>query len=112
MPGATPPFFQIVEEAHVRHICPQAARFAARVFSLHDLDELEALLGAAGFTEVTAETVTWTFRLPPPAVFLRQYIHSTPLATFGRRGRRRPLPEARGRGRHPVPGGRRRRLRQ
>ena len=73
-----PPFFRFVEDALSRHISPDAARFAAGVFSLNVPRELEALLTAAGFTEVTVEATTWNFRLPPPAEFLRQYIHSTP----------------------------------
>ncbi len=79
LPGPKPPLFTILAEALARHIGPQAAAFADRVFSLHDVDELSALLQGAGFRNVHAEARSKTLRLPAPAEFLWQYISSTPL---------------------------------
>ena len=80
VPGPAPELFIILAEALARHIKPELAPFVQQVFSLHDTQELQALLTEAGFTRATAEPVTKTLALPPPADFLWQYIHSTPLA--------------------------------
>jgi hypothetical protein len=51
-----------------------------QVFSLHDTRQLQALLAGAGFAGATAQPRTKALALPPPADFLWQYLHSTPLA--------------------------------
>src|SRR5690606_11930027 len=58
------------------------------VFSMHDADELAALLRAAGFADVAAQARPLALRFPAPADFLWQYIGSTPLA--GRLGEASP----------------------
>lgn len=79
VPGSTPRLFEIMAEALARHVSPDLARFVRVVFSLHDPHELEGLLTAAGFGDVTVETTTRTLRLPAPADFLWQYVHATPM---------------------------------
>ena len=79
VPGPKPPLFTILAEALARHIGPQAAAFAERVFCLHDVDQLSALLEGAGFRNVHAEARPRTLRLPAPTEFLWQYVSSTPL---------------------------------
>ena len=77
--GPTPRIFGVLAEALSRHIAPESAKFVNRVFSLHDADELEQLMGDAGFRERAAQSDTKTLRLPTSEEFLWQYVHSTPL---------------------------------
>lgn len=79
LPGPKPPIFAIMADALARHLSPEAAAFADLVFSLHDADELAALMRTAGFRTVDVQAQPKTLRLPAPADFLWQYIHSTPL---------------------------------
>ncbi len=80
VPGPKPPMFAIMTDALARHLSPQAASFGDLVFSMHDVDELRALLRSAGFRDVDVQAKRKSLRLPPPEDFLWQYIHSTPLA--------------------------------
>jgi ubiquinone/menaquinone biosynthesis C-methylase UbiE len=79
VPGPKPPMFAIMTDALARHLSPEAASFADLVFSLHDVDELTLLMRSSGFREVDVEVKPKSLRLPAPADFLWQYIHSTPL---------------------------------
>jgi ubiquinone/menaquinone biosynthesis C-methylase UbiE len=80
VPGPKPPLFAIMTGALARHFGPQAAAFADRVFSMHDVDELGELMRSAGFRDVRVEAKPKTLHPPAPADFLWQYIYSTPLA--------------------------------
>jgi ubiquinone/menaquinone biosynthesis C-methylase UbiE len=80
VPGPIPGLFSILAEELARHIKPELAPFVQQVFSLHDPRRLRALMAQAGFTQATAEPGTKALALPPPAEFLWQYVHSTPLA--------------------------------
>lgn len=80
LPGPTPPIFAIMADALARHAGPDAAAFVARVFSLHDAEEIAGLMRRAGFREVDVRKRLVALRLPAPADFLWQYVHSTPLA--------------------------------
>jgi ubiquinone/menaquinone biosynthesis C-methylase UbiE len=80
VPGPKPPLFAIMSDALARHFGPEAASFANRVFSMHDVDELKELMRSAGLRDVGVEAKPKTLRLPAPADFLWQYIYSTPLA--------------------------------
>lgn len=80
VPGPKPPLFDILAEGLARHLGPQAAAFADRVFSMHDVDELRELMRSAGFNDVDVESKPMALRLPAPSDFLWQYIYSTPLA--------------------------------
>ena len=80
VPGPAPELFSILADALARHIKPGLASFVQQVFSLHDTQQLQALMAQAGFTQATAEPDTKTLALPPAADFLWQYVHSTPLA--------------------------------
>ena len=79
VPGPIPRIFVVLAEALSRHINPGLAAFVNRVFSLHDTDELQQLMGNAGFREGAAQSNTRTLRLPASKEFLWQYVHSTPL---------------------------------
>jgi ubiquinone/menaquinone biosynthesis C-methylase UbiE len=79
VPGRAPRAFVVLAEALSRHIDPGLVAFVNRVFSLHDADELQQLMGDAGFREGAAQSSTRTLRLPAPKAFLWQYVHSTPL---------------------------------
>lgn len=79
VPGPMPALFGIMTEALARHIGPQAAAFGDAVFSLHDVAEMTKLMRDAGFREVDVQARPKSLRLPAPADFLWQYIHSTPL---------------------------------
>lgn len=80
LPGPTPPPLEAMAEVLARHVSPDVAGFVQAVFSLHDADELRALATDAGFTDVEIRSGPVPLRLPPPAEFLWQYIHSTPMA--------------------------------
>lgn len=80
LPGPTPSMFAIMKDALASHIDPKAAFFVDLVFSMHDAGELTELMRAAGFQQVDVQARPKTLRLPAPADFLWQYIHSTPLA--------------------------------
>jgi len=80
VPGPKPPLFAIMTDALARHLSPEAASFGDLVFSMNDVDELKELMRSAGFRNVDVEAKPKTLRLPAPADFLWQYIHSTPLA--------------------------------
>ena len=79
VPGPKPPLFGIMTEALARHVGPQAAAFGDVVFSLHDTDAIANLFRDAGFSEVNVQSEPKPLRLPLPADFFWQYIHSTPL---------------------------------
>ncbi|MFG1934118.1 class I SAM-dependent methyltransferase [Mycobacterium sp. NPDC048908] len=81
-PGRIQPMFAALERAIVNHISPDLGGFVNAVFSMHDPGEVAALLRGGGFREVSAHIVTATFRLPPPAEFLWQYINLTPMAAL------------------------------
>lgn len=80
VPGPKPPLFAIMTAALARHFGPQAATFADRVFSMHDVDELRELMRGAGFRDERVEAIPKDLRLPAPVDFLWEYIYSTPLA--------------------------------
>lgn len=78
--GPAPPLMATVADVLADHIGPEASRFVQAVFSVHDPDQLGAMLEAGGFDDVEVETGSVPLRLPPPADFFWQYVHSTPLA--------------------------------
>ena len=78
--GPTPKLFSIFGDALARHINPELSAFLQKIFSLYDRNEIEKLLSASGFHEISIRSETKTLRLPTPEEFLWQYIHSTPLA--------------------------------
>lgn len=80
VPGPTAPLFEIMADAMGRHVSPKAAGFVQRVFSMHDVDEMEALLTDAGFAEVSVGAGVHRLSLPAPREFLWQYVGGTPLA--------------------------------
>ncbi|MGH9341229.1 MAG: class I SAM-dependent methyltransferase, partial [Acidobacteriota bacterium] len=80
VPGPTPRPFTIMGEALARQIGAEAAGFVNHVFSLHDTAEIQNLVSGAGFHDVSVQSDTKPLRLPAPAEFLWQYVHSTPLA--------------------------------
>lgn len=80
VPGTITRIFEIMSEALAHHIKPELAGFVRTIFSLDDPSELDGLLQGAGFDDVTIDTTTKTLRLAPPADFLWQYIHATPMA--------------------------------
>jgi len=80
VPGPTPRLFVIMGEALARHVDGEAAGFVNHVFSLHDTAEIENLMGGARFRDVSVQPASKSLRLPAPAEFLWQYVHSTPLA--------------------------------
>lgn len=80
VPGKMPRIFEIIDGALERQVGPEAAGFVRAVFSLHDADEVRALMSDAGFRDVAVETRTIALRFPAPAEFLWQYLYSTPLA--------------------------------
>lgn len=80
LPGPRPAIFAIMAEALARHLGPRAAAFVDLVFSMHDADRITDLMRGAGFEEVDVGSKPKQLCPPPPADFLWQYVHSTPLA--------------------------------
>lgn len=73
------PFFDVLDQAMLRHVGETAANFVRCVFSLNDPAHLQQLFRAAGFRDLAARTDTRTIRLPAAKDFLWEYVHSTPL---------------------------------
>jgi ubiquinone/menaquinone biosynthesis C-methylase UbiE len=80
LPGPTPPLFAAMAESLAENVQPESGKFVHVVFSLHDAQQLRRLTSEAGFDDVDVQSRPKTLRLPPPADFLWQYVHSTPLA--------------------------------
>jgi ubiquinone/menaquinone biosynthesis C-methylase UbiE len=80
VPGPAPPPLEAMAEALSRHVSPESASFVHTVFSLHEADEIRSLATTAGFDDVEVRAEPVALRLPPPADFLWQYVHSTPMA--------------------------------
>jgi ubiquinone/menaquinone biosynthesis C-methylase UbiE len=80
--GRIPDVFEALAQALARHIAPEAAGFMRQVFTLHDPDRLRGLLTGAGFTQVSTWAQPRRVVLPPPAEFLWQYVHLTPLSSM------------------------------
>jgi len=80
LPGPASPLFEALAEGLRRHVSPQAAGFVQQVFSLHDTEEIGALLLGAGFRDLDVQAHTKRLSLPPLDEFLWQYVYSTPLA--------------------------------
>lgn len=80
LPGPIPPVFEVFERGLAHHVGPGAAGFASAVFSLHEPDEIRELIARAGFDDVRIDATTGSMPVGPPAEFLWQYVHSTPLA--------------------------------
>lgn len=81
-PGAIQEPFEIMDEELARHISPDLAGFVRVVFSMHEPGAVASLLEDAGFQDVEARSTSTRLRLPPPADFLWQYIHLTPMGQF------------------------------
>jgi ubiquinone/menaquinone biosynthesis C-methylase UbiE len=79
-PGPTPPLMAAIDEALIAHVGPGASMFVHAVFSVHDPGAVRGLLEAANFEDIETTTGTIALRVPPPADFFWQYVHSTPLA--------------------------------
>lgn len=82
LPGPMPPLFAVLRDALARHIDPKCGGFVDLVFSLHNPEQLVRLMADAGFARHAAERTHKALRLPPPADFLWQYVHGTPLAAL------------------------------
>jgi hypothetical protein len=79
-PGPTPPLMVAIDQALIAHVGPGASMFVHAVFSVHDPGEVRRLLEAADFEDIETTIATVALRVPPPADFFWQYVHSTPLA--------------------------------
>ena len=80
VPGPKPPLFAVMTDGLARHLGPEVASFGDLVFSMHDVDELAALMRGSGFRNVDVRAKPKRLRLPAPADFLWQYIRCTPMA--------------------------------
>lgn len=80
-PGPTPPLMEAIDQALSHHVGPGASMFVHAVFSLCDPAEARALLEEGGFDDVDVTHEPVPLRVPLPADFFWQYVHSTPLAT-------------------------------
>lgn len=81
-PGPTPPLFDAIGQALIAHVGPGASMFVHAVFSVHEPAEVKELLDGAEFEAVGIEKDAIALRVPPPAEFFWQYVHSTPLAAI------------------------------
>jgi ubiquinone/menaquinone biosynthesis C-methylase UbiE len=80
VPGPTPPVFRALEEVLRQWLGPEAGRFVATVFSLHDREEIRTLVNRAGFADVEVRSRRKRLVLPRAEDFLWEYAYSTPLA--------------------------------
>jgi len=82
LPGPIPAPMAAMEQALARSVSPESGSFVQIVFSLHDADEVRELASAAGLRDVEVRSAVKPLRLPPPAAFFWQYLHSTPLGAI------------------------------
>lgn len=78
--GPRPDVMTVLSDALARHVGPDSSGFVDVVFSLHDQGLIEGLFADAGLRDVAVTSRVKRLDLPPPADFLWQYVHSTPLA--------------------------------
>ena len=81
-PGQIQPLYEVMERAIVEQISAELGGFVSSVFSMYDPEAVAAQLREGGLHDVSATVSTTTFRLPPPAQFLWQYINLTPMAAL------------------------------
>jgi ubiquinone/menaquinone biosynthesis C-methylase UbiE len=74
------PGFTALAEALERHVGQPAAAIMRAPFGLSDADELEALVGAAGFQDIALQQRSGTVRFPSVERFVLSYVAGSPLA--------------------------------
>ena len=78
-PGPIQPPFEAMARAVAEHLDPRLEGFVRAVFSMPDPEQVAQLLREAGLDGIEVETSPTALRLPPPADFLWQYVHLTPM---------------------------------
>ncbi|MEA2864125.1 MAG: hypothetical protein QOC84_2081 [Bradyrhizobium sp.] len=74
------PGFSVLAEALERHVGQAAAAVMRAPFGLSSVDELEALVRAAGFQNVAIQQRSGTVRFPSVERFVLSYVAGSPLA--------------------------------
>jgi ubiquinone/menaquinone biosynthesis C-methylase UbiE len=74
------PGFAVLAEALERHVGQAAATIMRAPFGLSNADELEALVGAAGFQNIEVQQRSGTVRFPSVERFVLSYVAGSPLA--------------------------------
>jgi SAM-dependent methyltransferase len=74
------PGFAMLAEALERHVGQAAAAIMRAPFGLSNADELEALVGAAGFQNIAVQQRSGTVRFPSVERFVLSYFAGSPLA--------------------------------
>ena len=74
------PDFAVLAEALERHVGQAAAAIMRAPFGLSNADELEALVGAAGFQNIAVQQRSGTVRFPSVERFVLSYVAGSPLA--------------------------------
>jgi ubiquinone/menaquinone biosynthesis C-methylase UbiE len=74
------PGFAVLAEALERHVGQAAAAIMRAPFGLSNADELEALVGAAGFQNIAVQQRSGTVRFPSVERFVLSYVAGSPLA--------------------------------
>lgn len=74
------PGFAVLAEALERHVGQAAAAIMRAPFGLSNADELEALVGAAGFQHIAVQQRSGTVRFPSVERFVLSYVAGSPLA--------------------------------
>jgi len=70
------PAYEVLAQALERHVSPEAGAMRRAIFSLGEADELDRLLVAAGFEDISLSSVQKTIRFPSPEEFLRRQLAS------------------------------------
>lgn len=81
-PGRIQPQFAALEQAIVDNLGAELGAFVSAVFSMHDPDQVAALLRDAGFQDAGAAEYTALVTLPGPAEFLWKYVDLTPMGAL------------------------------
>jgi ubiquinone/menaquinone biosynthesis C-methylase UbiE len=74
------PGFQSLHDALMRHIGPDAGILGP--FALGDADELQSLVGGAGFRDISIRPAAKTLEFPSVEEFVWRYVAATPVATI------------------------------
>jgi ubiquinone/menaquinone biosynthesis C-methylase UbiE len=81
-PGRIQPPFEDMEKSIVENIGADLGAFVTTVFSMHDPEELGALLKGAGFSSVHTGLYEVNLDLPGPTEFLWNYVNLTPMGSL------------------------------
>jgi ubiquinone/menaquinone biosynthesis C-methylase UbiE len=74
------PGFGALASALARHVSSEAAGIMRAPFALAEAEQLRALVAAAGFRDITIQSLAGTIRFPSVSRFVQDYVRGSPLS--------------------------------